>query len=193
MVADHINKNIGKLSVAYCVSIVLTIISLAIFFSGIQVFGPLSDLLGGVSGILLLVVIWQLHKVINSDNNRKSFFLLISALLGTLFLIYGSIQVATGETNWKIGGLWVSQGYGLIGLWFIGNMAKIGNRFKFKRSMRYLGYVAGLSLTIGIFGLLPGFSLVSINSLISNIVIGSTGVNWLLTSLWSYSLSRYIR
>lgn len=178
------------LAYGYIAVLLLTIFALALFFSGRERYGPVSDVLQAISGLFLFGLIWSLSVASSKGASISFIFGRILGIAGVLLLLYGAIRTATGDLIGQYGGIYVSTGYGLMGIWLLLVWPSASRNFSTSSGRYWLGLATAMTMTIGLLGILPLLTNLSVYSPIMDIAVGATGVIWLLSLGWSFLLTR---
>ncbi|HSG26109.1 MAG TPA: hypothetical protein VLA32_08340 [Anaerolineales bacterium] len=181
----------GKIASAIVVTAVLSIISLALLYSGIPIFGPINDLTNALSGVLIVVMVWQFHFLLRERAAGVALLFLLVVFAGSAAIIINSVLVAFGRMHWLTGGMYTAIGYGLIGIWLLVLLRMIAPQIFLTPGLIRLGTVTALALLF----CLPAAPLMGlgdkleINPLIIIVFIGA-GTGWLLFPIWCWQLGR---
>ena len=97
---------------------VLASAALVLMYLGLGFFGPVNDVLGAVTGVLVMLVALATRDLL-PDSAALRLLALATAVLGAILVVIGSVLVVTGLTGWYRAGLWSSLGWGVLGLWFL--------------------------------------------------------------------------
>jgi len=181
----------GKLASAIVVTAILSIITLALLYSGIPIFGPINDLINASSGVLIAVMAWQFYFLLSERAAGVALLILLVVFVGTVAIIINSVLVAFGCMHWLTGGMYTAIGYGLIGTWLLIILRVITPQPFLTPGLIRLGTVTALALLF----CLPAAPLMGmgenlkINPLIIIVFFGA-GTGWLLFPFWCWQLGR---
>ncbi|HSM70141.1 MAG TPA: hypothetical protein VK851_01230 [Anaerolineales bacterium] len=181
----------GKIASAIPLTAVLSIITLALLYSGIPIFGPINDLTNAVSGVLIAVMVGQFHFLFRERAAGVAVIFLLVAFAGAATIVINSVLVAFGRMHWLTGGMYTAIGYGLIGVWFFVLLRTIVPQPFLTPGLIRLGTVTTLALLF----CLPAAPLMGlgdnlkINPLIIIVFFGA-GTGWLLFPFWCWQLGR---
>ena len=181
----------GKISSAIVVTAILSIITLALLYSGIPIFGPINDFTNAISGVLIAVMAWQFHSLLRERVAGTAILLLMIVFVGIASIIINSVLVAFGLMGWMTGGMYTAIGYGLIGTWLLVLLKTISSQPFLTPGLIRLGTATGLALLF----CLPAAPLMGLGekleiNLWTIIVFLGAGMGWLLFPLWCWQLGR---
>ena len=181
----------GKLASAIVVTAILSIITLALLYSGVPIFGLINDLTNAASGVLIAVMAWQFHSLLRERVSGVALLFLMIVFVGTAAIIINSILVAFGRMHWLTGGIYTAIGYGLIGIWLLVLIRMIAPQPFLTSGLIRLGTVTGFALLFCLPAApLMGFGeKLEMNALIIIVFFGA-GTGWLLFPIWCWQLGR---
>ena len=143
------SRPIGWLAIAIGAVTVLGVVSLTLFFVAGGIFGPLNDMCNGLEAILSVVLAWALYPLHRAQSARLSGLALITAWLGTLIAVIGSVLIIFDFTGWYLAGLYTMVGYALVGLWLFGlNYAALQSS-SWPRRLAQLGLLTAACMALG--------------------------------------------
>ena len=146
---------IGWMAIASGIACILAIVLLILFFTVGQPFGTLNDIFNGITGVSILILAWMLYAEHHAKSPMLSQIALVTALVGAIVVVIGSILVIFQITGWVLAGLYTGAGNALLGLWlamFCYSMQRSGI---LPHNLLVLGLVVGACMTLGLF-LIPG-------------------------------------
>ena len=183
----------GWVAVAVAGSTVISIVTLALLYSGIPVFGPINDLTNAVGGLLSALLVWQFHVLVRQRAPGLAVLCLLAAWAGAAAIIVNSILVALGRMHWMTGGMYTAIGFGLLGIWLLALPRFSGPQPFLTPALVRLGTIAGIVM---LFGLLAGPALASGAALekspLAWIAYISVGGGWLLYPVWCWLVGRIL-
>ena len=181
----------GKISSTIPLIAILSIITLALLYSGIPIFGPINDLTNAFNGVLIVIMAWQFHFLLRERAAGVAVIFLVVVFVGTAAIIINSVLVAFGRMHWLTGGIYTAIGYGLIGIWLLVLLRMSAPQPFLTPGMIRLGTVTALALLF----CLPAAPLmgmgekVEMNVLVILVFFGA-GTGWLLFPIWCWQLGR---
>lgn len=181
----------GQIASAIAVTAVLSIITLILLYSGIPIFGPINDITNAISGVLIVVMVWQFHSLIRERATVVAVPFLLVAFVGSAAIIINSVLVAFGLMHWLTGGMYTAIGYGLIGIWLLVLLRMIGPQPFLTPGLIRLGTVTAWALLF----CLPAGPLMVFNTDLGKfpllwIAFAGAGMGWLLFQFWCWQLGR---
>lgn len=182
---------VSQIAIAIGVGFIAGIVTLALLYSGLPIFGPINDLTNAFMGLMIVLLVWQFHNLLRDNNLGWSFFLMITAWLGSAAIIINSFLVAFGQVGWKIGGLYTAIGYAMIGIWLLAMHQLIGPQPFLTPGLIRLGIVAAVLM---IFGVFAGPFLVNEIPFLKNPLVtfaySATGAGYLLFPVWCWLVGK---
>ena len=181
----------GRIATAIAVTAVVSVVTLALLYSGLPFFGPVNDLTNALNGLLIALLAWQFHAILKERAPGAAAVLLLIAWAGSAAIIGNSLLVAFGQMYWMTGGMYTLLGYGLLGIWLLAFLRLAGpHPFLTARLVR-LGTVAAVAM---LFGLLAGPALASgvafTQSPLVWVAYSGAAAGWLLFPLWCWRMGR---
>jgi len=181
----------GRIAIAVAAVAVISIVTLAVLYAGVPVFGPINDVTNAVGGLLSALLVWQFHALLRERAPGVAVLCLLAAWAGSAAIITNSILVAMGRMHWMTGGMYTAIGYGLLGIWLLALLRLIGPQPFLTPGLVRLGTVTGIVM---LFGLLAGLLLPSGVNFNNNplVWIAFVGVaaGLLLYPLWCWLVGR---
>lgn len=187
------NRTTAQIAITIAITAVISIITLALLYTGLPIFGPINDLTNAVGGLLSALLVWQFHALLRERAPTAAIFFSLAAWIGSLAIIINSVLVAFGYMHWMTGGMYTAIGYGLIGIWLLALHRQFGLQESLPSGILKLGVIAAIAM---LFGLLAGPLLASGVNLATNPVTGiaylGAAVGWLLYPVWCWLVGRSI-
>lgn len=147
------SQSTGRIAIAIAATAALSIVTLAAFYAGIRIFGPINDITNAIGGLLSAALAWQFRALLHQRAPRTAGLFLLVALAGSAAIVINSILVAFGHMHWMTGGMYTAIGYGLLGIWLLALLRLIGPQEFQTPGMLRLGTIAAGAM---LFGLLAG-------------------------------------
>ena len=181
-----------QLLVGIAVGAFASVVTLALLYAGLPVFGPVNDLINAVVGFVIALLAWQFFAA--QPKSLPSVAGLLLCWAGVALIIGNSVWVAFGRMDWKVGGMYTGIGYGLIGGWLLITLLFSSLAREFPPALWWSGLVIGIAL---VFGLAAGPLLaerlsIKIQPLVW-VAYGMTTLGWLGFPVWCWMLSRTLR
>lgn len=180
-------RTTAQIAITIAITAMISIITLALLYSGVPFFGPINDLTNAVGGILSALLVWHFHTLLRERAPNRAIFFLLAAWIGSAAIIINSLLVAFGRMHWMTGGMYTAIGYGLIGIWLLALHRQLGLQEFLPSGIRKLGAIAAVAM---LFGLLAGPLLASDVNLATNPVVGiaflGAAAGWLLYPVWCW-------
>ena len=181
----------GQLAVSITIMALISIITLAIFYAGIPIFGPINDIITAVGGLLCALLAWRFHPILHKQVPGISALLLLLAWGGSAAIIINSVLVAFGRMHWMTGGMYTAIGYGLLGIWLIALHRVIGAQPFLSPGIMRFGTFAAIAM---LFGLAAGPLLASGVTFTKNLLVSlsylGAATGWLLFPIWCWLVGR---
>jgi hypothetical protein len=128
--------------------------ALVLMSVGLGFLGPVNDVLGAVTGVLVMLLAFAARDVL-PDGIALRWLALAAAVLGAILIVIGSVLVLTGRTGWYLAGLWSALGWAVLGVWFLVLALTLFGSTSWPVWLRWLGVIAGVLLVAGL-AVLPG-------------------------------------
>ncbi len=175
----------GRIAIAIAIAALVSIITLALLYSNLPIFGPINDVTNAVGGLLSAFLIWQFHVLLREYAPRTATLFLLVGWAGSAAIIINSLLVAFGQLHWMTGGMYTAIGFGLHGICLLALLRLIGPQPFLTPGLVRLGTVAAVSM---LFGLLAGPLLAAGTSLTASPLVWvaylGAGAGWLLYPVW---------
>jgi hypothetical protein len=133
---------------------VAALAALVLMYAGLGFFGPVNDVLGAATGILVMLLAFTSRSLLPAGPVLR-WVALASALIGAVLIVIGSVLVLTGRTGWYLAGLWSALGWAAIGVWLLVLALTLWGSTSWPAWLRWLGVVAAVLLVAG-FAVMPG-------------------------------------
>ena len=146
---------IGWMAIASGIACILAIALLTLFFTVGQPFGTLNDIFNGITGISILILAWMLYTEHHARSPLLSPLALMTALVGAIVVVIGSILVIFQITGWVLAGLYTGAGNALLGLWLAMFCYSMQRSNIIPDNLLVFGLVVGACMALGVF-LVPG-------------------------------------
>ena len=146
---------IGWMAIASGIACILAIVLLILFFTVGQPFGTLNDIFNGITGISILILAWMLYAEHHAKSPLLSQLALVTAIIGAIVVVIGSILVIFQITGWVLAGLYTGAGNALLGLWLASFCYSMLRGNIFPHNLVVFGLVVGACMALGLF-LIPG-------------------------------------
>jgi len=181
----------GRIAIAIAITALVSIITLALLYSGLPPLGPINDLTNALGGLLSALLIWQFHALLREHAPGIATPFLLAGWIGSAAIVVNSLLVAFRQMHWMTGGMYTAIGCGLLGVWLLGLLRLIGSQPFLTPGLARLDILAAIAM---LFGLLAGPLLASGTSLTANPLVWVTyagaGVGWLLYPVWCWLVGR---
>ncbi len=172
---------------AIAVTAVASIITLALLYAGLPIFGPINDLSTALGGLLSALLVWQFHTMFHEHAPRTATLSLMAAWVGSAAIIINSLLVAFGQMGWKTGGMYTAIGFGLQGIWLLSANRQLHSQPFLTPGVVRLGTLAAVAM---FFGLLAGPMLAAGVNFGQNLLVWisyiGAGAGWLLYPVWCW-------
>jgi hypothetical protein len=152
------DRSVARVALTVGAVALVSVASLALFFTVGRPFGAINDATIGLVGVLsgLLAVV---------SNRRAVAGLPVigtiatgAAVVGGVIVVAGSALVISQTTGFLLAGLVESAGFALIGLWLIALNRSAATASSWPRRLTSLGIAAGITMAIGLI-LVPGIAM----------------------------------
>ena len=181
----------GRIAVAIAVTAVASIITLALLYAGLTIFGPINDLTTALGGLLSALLVWQFHTMFHEHTPRTATLSLMAAWVGSTAIIINSLQVAFGQMDWMTGGMYTAIGFGLQAIWLLAVNHQLGSLPFLTLGIVRLGTIAAVDM---LFGLLAGPMLAAGVNFTQSPLVGiafiGAGAGWLLYPVWCWRVGQ---
>lgn len=144
------DRVVAGLAVAAGAVALISVASLALFFTVGKPFGAINDWTVGLAGLLsgLLALTIRSRGIMGAPGPAT--VSTGAAVVGAVIVVAGSALVISQTTGFLLAGLVQSLGFALIGLWLIALNWSTGSVSGWPRQLRNLGLVAGTVMALGI-------------------------------------------
>lgn len=128
----------------------ISVASLALFYTVGKPFGAINDWTVGLSGLVSGMLAWATQRRAIVRGPRSATVSTGAAVVGAAIVVAGSALVISRTTGFVLAGLVESLGYALIGLWLVALNRSIGSASGWPRRLRTLGLAAGSVMGLGL-------------------------------------------
>jgi hypothetical protein len=134
----------GAIATLLGLNMLVSVVTLAVFFVFGSPFGAINDWTIGIGGVLTALL------VVNMDRSVQAGVGVATALavLGSVIVVIGAALVISYRTGFLLAGLVESFGFALVGIWLIG--VNLASRRGSASALQMLGVVAGGLMAIGL-------------------------------------------
>lgn len=143
------------IAIATGIFAILAVISLILMATVNSLFGPINDVFNSIIGISSVVLVWVLYAEHHAKSPLLSQVAFALALIGSIFVIVGSVLVIFKFTGFVLAGWYSGVGYALIGLWLVVFCYSLLHGGALPRNLVIFGVVVGAFMAIGLLGI-PG-------------------------------------
>jgi len=134
---------------------ILSTLFLAVFFAGVQVFGPLNDALIGLAAVLGAVLAWQVVGSGSGGTVLQNWLPPLLATVGAAIVTLGSILVILQIKGYVLAAMYMGLGNAVMGLWVLGLLLISTSGDVVPSSLRAVGVVAGALMALGLICVIP--------------------------------------
>lgn len=190
------SDTIAWIAAAAGVAGLLGLVFIILFFTVGQPFGTLNDICIGLAAVLSAILAWLCYPGHQAPAPLLSQAALVSALLGALVVVAGSVLVISGVTGWFLAGLYMAAGNALIGLWLLWLSSSALGNSSWPHGLVVLGIVCGAVMALGLFavpGILGGIDSQESASWMVKYIGQAGALGWLvLYPIWCILLGRVL-
>ena len=144
------DRIVAGLAVAIGAVALISVASLALFFTVGKPFGAINDWTVGLAGLLSGLLALAIRSCGIVGASGPGTVSTGAAVVGAVIVVAGSALVISQTTGFLLAGLVESLGFALIGLWLIALNWSTGSASGWPRQLRNLGVVAGIVMALGI-------------------------------------------
>ncbi len=134
----------GAIAMVLGIDMLVSVVTLALFFAVGAPFGAINDWTIGIGGVLTALL------VVSMDRSARSGVGIATALavLGSVLVVVGAALVVSDTTGFLLAGLVESFGFALVGIWLVA--VNLASRRRSASPLQVLGVVAGGLMAIGL-------------------------------------------
>jgi hypothetical protein len=143
-------RSVAAIAVALGLVLLVSVVTLALFFAAGGPFGAVNDWSIGASGVLVVAFVLAIRASGLDRSSVGGVILSALAVLGAALVVVGAWLVISDTTGFLLAGLVESFGFALFGFWLVGLSRSMASSSRWPRLMPTLGFATGILLIIGL-------------------------------------------
>ena len=138
------NNRAGALAMVLGIDMLVSVVTLALFFAVGAPFGAINDWTIGIGGVLTALLVVSIDRSVRSGLGVATAL----AVLGSVVVVVGAALAISETTGFLLAGLVESFGFALVGVWLI--LLNLASRRGPTSPLQILGVGAGGLMAIGL-------------------------------------------